>query len=303
MNYKEIILITGISGAGKSTAIRCLEDMGFFCVDNLPITFISEILEKLLNVDKNITKVGFGIDIREKDFLNSFSVVLDYLNDKQYRFKVLFLEAENEPLVRRFTETRRKHPLSSENDNLLSQNIALEKSLLKEIRKKSDKIIDTSRLSTNELKDIIKLYLLDKADSNSVMINLISFGFKYGIPIDIDMLFDVRFLPNPYYIEDIKNFTGNDEIIQDFVLKNEVANTFIIKLEDMFDFLLKEFTKEGKAYFTIGIGCTGGKHRSVAVVNRLRNYFEKNNMSVGVFNRDITKWKIKKIKSLLIILK
>ena len=177
MQYSEIVLITGISGAGKSTAIRCLEDIGFFCVDNLPMTFIPELLDKLLTVDKNITKIGFGIDIREKDFLNSFFSILDYLKTKNYKFKVLFLESEDDVLIRRFTETRRKHPLSSENDNLLSQNILTEKNLLKEIRLKSDKIIDTSKFSANELKDVIKEFCLEKKDENSVMINLISFGF------------------------------------------------------------------------------------------------------------------------------
>ena len=290
MQYEEIVLITGISGAGKSTAIRCLEDIGFFCVDNLPMTFIPELLDKLLNIDKNITKIGFGIDIREKDFLNSFTSVLDYLNDKKYRFKVLFLESETEILLRRFTETRRKHPLSSEKDNLLLQNILTEKELLKDIRLKSDKIIDTSKLSANELKDTIKNFCLENnSNANSVMINLISFGFKYGIPIDIDMLFDVRFLPNPFYIDVLKVLTGNDKIVQDFVLDNEQAKIFTAKLEDMFDFLLPAFLKEGKTYLSIGIGCTGGKHRSVSVVNKLRQYFENKQISVGIFHRDITK--------------
>jgi UPF0042 nucleotide-binding protein len=290
MQYEEIVLITGISGAGKSTAIRCLEDIGFFCVDNLPMTFIPELLEKLLSVDKNIGKVGFGIDIREKDFLNSFASVVDFLNEKKYKFKILFLEAENDILVRRFTETRRKHPLSNEKDNLLIQNILTEKELLKDIRQKSDKIIDTSKLSTNDLKDTIKNFCLENnRDTNSVMINLISFGFKYGIPIDVDMLFDVRFLPNPFYIEDMKYLTGNDKVVQDFVMDSESAQIFVKKLEDMFDFLLPEYLKEGKSYLRIGIGCTGGKHRSVTLVNKLRQYFETKKISVGIFHRDITK--------------
>ncbi len=292
MKYEEIVLITGISGAGKNIAIRCLEDIGFFCVDNLPMTFIPDIIEKFTSIDKNITKLGFGIDIREKDFLKTFSKIMDFLETKKYKFKVLFLEAADEVLIARFSETRRKHPLGGDNQNLLAKNIAKEKKLLENIRLKADKVINTSKLSTNELKDIIKKFVTTNKTSKkntSLMINLISFGFKFGVPIDVDMLFDVRFLPNPFYIDKIKIFTGNEKPIEEFIFSQEETGVFLKKLEDLLNFLMPQFEKEGKSYLTIAIGCTGGKHRSVAIINRLRQYFHDKNYSVGVFHRDITK--------------
>lgn len=293
---KEVVLITGISGAGKSTAIRCLEDMDFFCIDNLPLSFIPNLLENFYEMEKdNISKIAFGIDIREKDFLKNFLCLINYLNNQKKlkvlleNYKVLFFEADDEVLIRRFTETRRKHPLTDEKNSLLIKNIQTERKLLQGIRESVDKIIDTSKLSVNRLKEIVKDYF-NSENNKGIIVNIVSFGFKYGIPIDLDMMFDVRFLPNPYYFDDMRDLTGNDEIVQKYVLEKESTKEFIKKLEDMLSFLLPEFIKEGKNYLTIGIGCTGGKHRSVSIVNAIFKKFKENfDVAVSISHRDIEK--------------
>ncbi len=293
---KEVVLITGISGAGKSTAIRCLEDMDFFCIDNLPLSFIPNLLENFYDTEKdNISKIAFGIDIREKDFLKNFLCLINYLNNQKKlkvlleNYKVLFFEADDEVLIRRFTETRRKHPLTDGKNSLLIKNIQTERKLLQGIRESVDKIIDTSKLSVNRLKEIVKDYF-NSENNKGIIVNIVSFGFKYGIPIDLDMMFDVRFLPNPYYFDDMRDLTGNDEIVQKYVLEKESTKEFIKKLEDMLSFLLPEFIKEGKNYLTIGIGCTGGKHRSVSIVNAIFKKFKENfDVAVSISHRDIEK--------------
>lgn len=293
---KEVVLITGISGAGKSTAIRCLEDMDFFCIDNLPLSFIPNLLENFYEMEKdNISKIAFGIDIREKDFLKNFLCLINYLNNQKKlkvlleNYKVLFFEADDEVLIRRFTETRRKHPLTDGKNSLLIKNIQTERKLLQGIRESVDKIIDTSKLSVNRLKEIVKDYF-NSENNKGIIVNIVSFGFKYGIPIDLDMMFDVRFLPNPYYFDDMRDLTGNDEIVQKYVLEKESTKEFIKKLEDMLSFLLPEFIKEGKNYLTIGIGCTGGKHRSVSIVNAIFKKFKENfDVAVSISHRDIEK--------------
>jgi RNase adapter protein RapZ len=293
---KEVVLITGISGAGKSTAIRCLEDMDFFCIDNLPLSFIPNLLENFYDMEKdNISRIAFGIDIREKDFLKNFLCLINYLNNQKKlkvlleNYKVLFFEADDEVLIRRFTETRRKHPLTDGKNSLLIKNIQTERKLLQGIRESVDKIIDTSKLSVNRLKEIVKDYF-NSENNKGIIVNIVSFGFKYGIPIDLDMMFDVRFLPNPYYFDDMRDLTGNDEIVQKYVLEKESTKEFIKKLEDMLSFLLPEFIKEGKNYLTIGIGCTGGKHRSVSIVNAIFKKFKENfDVAVSISHRDIEK--------------
>jgi UPF0042 nucleotide-binding protein len=253
---------------------------------------------KLVTIEKKYSKIAFSIDIREKDFLNKFFNFIEYLNSKENagkvlkNYKILFFEADDDVLIRRFTETRRKHPLTNDKNCLLIKNIRMEKKLLQNIRKIANKIIDTSQLSSNRLKEMIKSYFSDISSTDkSIMINLISFGFKYGVPINLDMMFDVRFLPNPYYFDDMKNLTGNDKSVQIYVLEKEATKIFLKKLENFLEFLLPEFIKEGKNYLDIGIGCTGGKHRSVSIINELYRYLKKRykNMYIGILHRDVEK--------------
>ena len=290
MTNEKIVIITGISGAGKSTALKCLEDLGYFCIDNMPIDYISHLLETFSTKkhNENFKKIAFELDIREHHLSQNFAAIIKRLKNKKYNFKIIFLDADDQIIIRRFSETRRKHPLTNElgNATLLSS-ILEERKLLDPIKKMSNKIINSSNLNEKKLKAMITHIFLNSADK--LIINLVSFGFKYGVPIDTDMLFDVRFLPNPYYHQELKPLNGNDLRIQKFVMSIKPAKIFLNHLKDIFDFLIPEFEKEGKTYLTIGIGCTGGKHRSVTIINKLKEYLINKNLNVAVIHRDIEK--------------
>lgn len=261
------VVVTGMSGGGKSTALRMLEDAGFYCVDNLPVPLIEKFVELIAMPNSEVTKVALGLDVRADQPFEDAQKVLRTLRENGYSFEILFLDAGDTELLKRYKETRRVHPLSS--GGRIEEGIRKEREILKDIRNKSDYVIDTSRLLTRELKEELDRIFVKNEKYNSLMITILSFGFKHGLPADVDLVFDVRFLPNPFYIEELKYKTGNDKEVQDYVLSFPESHIFIDKLVDMVKFLIPNYVKEGKYQLVIGIGCTGGKHRSVTLANCL----------------------------------
>ncbi len=282
----EFLIITGMSGAGKSVALDFFEDMGYFCIDNLPPNFLNKFAE--LCRHSELKKIAIVIDIRGREFFNALFGELSELDKKGLNYEILFLEASDESLIRRYKETRRKHPLDIEGRILDA--ILKERGLLEEIRGKANKIIDTSKLAKKELYNELKhIYSFHKIDKNSMSVSIISFGYKYGIPMDADMVFDVRFLPNPYYVSSLKEHTGEEDLVQDYILKWPITGKFYKKFFDFIEFLLPEYKKEGKSHLMLAIGCTGGKHRSVTTAIRLKDYLLKKGYRVIVEHKDIHK--------------
>ncbi len=276
-----IVIISGLSGSGKTVALRALEDSGFFCVDNLPITLIDSFLS-IISLDRDIKKIGIGIDIREKGFLSELNSVLKKLKEK-YHIEIIFLEAENDVLQRRYKETRRPHPLGGD----VVKAISLEKKRLSVLRENADRIIDTSSFSPHQLRQFVtSLYKIQKT-KNMMTLVLISFGFKYGTPQNLDLLFDVRFLPNPNFIPELKPLKGTDKRVSHYIFKKPEAKEFMEKMKDFINFLIPMYLKEGKSYLTIGIGCTGGNHRSPAISEKLRSYLKKYPVDLNVVHRDM----------------
>ena len=262
-----IVVVTGMSGGGKSTALKMLEDMGYYCVDNLPAFLIEKFIE-LINLPGNqVQKVAMGLDVRSGQSFEDVDLVVSKLREAGYQIEILFMDAAENVLIKRYKETRRVHPLSL--DGRVEDGVRDERKILEKIRQHADYIIDTSNLLTRELKEELeRIFILDK-EYNSLMVTVMSFGFKYGIPADADLVFDVRFLPNPFYIEELKTKTGNDKEVHDFVMNCDEAESFRDKLNDMVQFLIPNYVKEGKNRLVIAIGCTGGKHRSVTFANEL----------------------------------
>jgi UPF0042 nucleotide-binding protein len=280
------VIVTGLSGAGKTQTVRFLEDLGFFCVDNLPPTLIPKFAEACYQTDGKIDKIALVIDIRGGKFFDDLFESLKYLKDQNYKYEILFLDASDEVLVKRFKETRRKHPLSP--DGRITNGIALERSKLKEVKNRADNIIDTSRLSNRELGErIIKIFSESGQLETELMITVVSFGFKYGIPVDSDLVFDVRFLPNPFYIPELKKFSGNDQQVSDFVMNHDVTREFLAKLDDMLEFLIPNYLKEGKRQLIVSIGCTGGRHRSVTIANAVYEKLRERGHNANIDHRDI----------------
>lgn len=281
----EFLLITGMSGAGKSLALNYFEDRGYFCVDNLPPALISKFAELCLQSD--LTKIALVSDIRGREFFNELFRELSQLEELGLNYNILFLEASDDILIRRYKESRRRHPL--DNEGRILEAIARERKLLEELRGKASKIIDTGELKKAELEEELNQLYFSDQDNNLLHISLISFGFKYGIPRDADLVIDVRFLPNPYYVESLRYQTGNDQEVQDYVLKWPVTEKFYQKFFDLVNFLLPEYQKEGKSHLAIAIGCTGGKHRSVTTVNKLAEFLDKKSYNLSIEHRDINK--------------
>ena len=280
------VVVTGMSGGGKSTALKMLEDAGFYCVDNLPVPLIQKFVELIVQPGSEVTKVALGLDVRADQPFEDAIQVLDNLKENGYTFEILFIEANDQVLLKRYKETRRMHPLSQE--GRIEDGIRKERKILEDVRRRSDYVIDTSKLLTRELKEEIDRIFVQNKEYNSLMITVLSFGFKYGIPADADLVFDVRFLPNPFYIEELKYKTGNDREVQDFVMSFPEAETFIDKLIDMLAFLIPNYVKEGKYQLVVGIGCTGGKHRSVTLANQLYERLKgKGNYGIKIAHRDI----------------
>ena len=282
------VIVTGMSGSGMRTAMKMLEDVGFYCVDNLPVALIEKFVELITMPQSEVNKVALGLDVRADQSFDGVHRILDQLKENGYLFEILFLEAGDDVLLKRYKETRRLHPLSPE--GRVVEGIHREREILQEIRQKADYIIDTSHLLTRELKEELDDIFVRNKEYNSLIVTILSFGFKKGIPADADLVFDVRFLPNPFYIDELKHKTGNDKEVQDYVMEFEEAGTFMHKLMDMLTFLIPNYVKEGKHQLVIGIGCTGGKHRSVTLANALYDRLKDHGTyGVKLYHRDITK--------------
>jgi UPF0042 nucleotide-binding protein len=282
-----LVIVTGMSGAGKSSVLKMLEDAGYFCVDNLPIQLIYKLVQLTFQGTEKFDKVALGVDIRSGQAFEELDEVLDQMKLDGYQYEILFLDASADVLVKRYKETRRTHPLSG--IGRVEQGIEMERMKLDFLKKKADVIIDTSQLLIRELKaQIDKIYVQDKK-YNNFFITILSFGFKYGIPMDSDLVFDVRFLPNPYYIPKLKNLTGNESQVKEYVMESKMAKSFLDKLEDMITFLIPNYIDEGKNQLVISIGCTGGKHRSVTLANELMKRLQHLEYGLKVEHRDIEK--------------
>ncbi len=285
----ELVIVTGMSGAGKSTAMKMMEDMGYFCVDNLPIVFFDKFVELFTGTYVSKKNIALGMDVRSGEDLDDLKNALDHLDREEVEYEVLFLDAVDSVLVKRYKETRRIHPLA--HGERIEKGLEREREKIAFLRKRANYIIDTSNLLTRELKtELERIFVRDETYKN-MMITILSFGFKYGIPSDSDMVMDVRFLPNPYYDVELRPKTGNDIEIQEFVMKYPEATQFIDKLEDMIQFLIPQYISEGKNQLVISIGCTGGKHRSVTLANELFNRLDKEDREYGlkIEHRDLGK--------------
>lgn len=279
------VVVTGMSGGGKSTALKMLEDSGFYCVDNIPVPLIEKFVELIVTPGTEITKVALGLDVRADQPFNDVQKILEKLRAEGYVFEILFMDAGDAALIKRYKETRRMHPLSPE--GRVADGVNKEREILEDMKKKADYVIDTSHLLTRELREEMNRIFVRNEEYNSLIVTILSFGFKNGIPADADLVFDVRFLPNPFYIDELKNKTGDDKEVQDYVMSFPEASTFRDKLVDMLQFLIPNYIKEGKHQLVVGIGCTGGRHRSVTLANELYAHM-KNSGSYGLklYHRD-----------------
>ncbi|OQB14528.1 MAG: glmZ(sRNA)-inactivating NTPase [Firmicutes bacterium ADurb.Bin193] len=281
------VIITGMSGAGKSQAMKIFEDAGYYCVDNIPLFFVPKFAELCMSSQGKIKRAAVVCDIRGEDIFGQISENLKELKEKGYKYEILFLDANDETLIKRYKETRRKHPLSV--DDRLPEAIAKERKMLDEIRVNATHVIDTSLLSIQNLKaKLLKLFSSDE-EKREIVINILSFGFKYGIPLDADLVFDVRFLPNPYYIVELKDKGGLSKDVSDYVMSFPQSVEFMNKLFDMMDFLIPHYLEEGKSQVVVAIGCTGGKHRSVTFAEKLGEHLRAMNKKVHTIHRDYKK--------------
>ncbi|MBW2675332.1 MAG: RNase adapter RapZ [Deltaproteobacteria bacterium] len=292
MENLRIVIITGLSGSGKSTALKALEDIGFFCVDNLPVMLLPKFLDLQTGVSSEISKIALVMDLREKHFLEKHILekhieVLSRLRKKKYDIEILFLDTSDELLLRRFSETRRTHPLSK--DKTILESINLEREMLRELKGMANNIVDTSGYSVHQLKEHVQRLSLAPGKTKKLIINLISFGYRFGLPPDADIVLDVRFLPNPYFVKDLKEHNGNEKAVEEYVMGWDDTGQFLRRLFDMMVFLVPLYEKEGKSYLNIAVGCTGGRHRSVVILNQLAAYFKSGNYTTNVSHRDIDK--------------
>lgn len=283
------VIVTGMSGAGKSTALKMLEDVGYFCVDNLPVPLVPKLGELLMVPSTEINKIALGLDIRSGQSFQEIEKALTELDKMKLSYEILFLDASNDVLVKRYKETRRAHPLAG--PNRVDQGIARERKEMEVLRKRASWLVDTSRMLTRELKKEINSIFVENKDYKNLYITVLFFGFKYGIPGDADLVFDVRFLPNPYYIEELRPMSGNDREVREYVMSNDKAEEFLDKLVDMIRFLIPNYIAEGKTQLVIAVGCTGGKHRSVTLANELYEALQKDEGDYGIKieHRDIEK--------------
>ena len=280
------VIVTGMSGAGKSTALRTMEDLGYFCVDNLPVLLIEKFAEISRDQNFNYDRVAVGIDIRSGKKLDDLSLVLANLRNDNFTYEILFLDADDSELVKRFKETRREHPLAR--GGRVEDGIAEERGRIAFLREIADYIVDTSGLLTRELKKEVGKILTNEKEYSNMIVSVVSFGYKNGIPRDADLVFDVRFLPNPYYVAELKEHTGNEDCIQNYVMANGDGERFLEKLYDLLEFLIPQYVEnEGKHQLVVAIGCTGGRHRSVTIANLIHERLQKLPYSVRVFHRDI----------------
>lgn len=280
------VIITGLSGAGKSYAIKCLEDLGYFCVDNLPTTLIPTFAELCANSSRGIQAIALGVDVREGEYLVNMVETIQELRSRGHRVDVLFLEASDETLVRRYHETRRRHPLAGEGNVL--DGIRAERKALAHLREIANRVIDTTSLTVHQLKDqMVHSYGPQAAKGGGLTVSLVSFGFKHGVPYDADLVFDVRFLPNPHFVDRLRALDGRDPAVEEFVMSFSESRELLSRLEGLLKFLLPLYEREGKAYLTVAIGCTGGRHRSVMLVEALRSFLTGLGLSPIVRHRDL----------------
>lgn len=280
----EFLLITGMSGAGKSQAMKVMEDMNYYCMDNLPPALLAKFAELCYESRRDIDKVAVVVDIRSGEFFEHLFKGLQELNDSGITHKILFLDAADNVLIKRYKELRRPHPLNP--DGSIIEGIKEERELLEDVKKRADYIIDTSNLTLGMLKEEMSKIFLEGKESRNISISINSFGFKHGTLLDGDLIFDVRFIPNPFYIPELREYTGEDKNVKDYVFKWPQTNIFISKVIDMLEFLIPHYIREGKTQLIVGIGCTGGVHRSVAIANKIAEVLEKNGHRVGVSHRD-----------------
>jgi UPF0042 nucleotide-binding protein len=283
----KFVIITGLSGAGKTQAIRCFEDLGFFCVDNLPPTLIPKFADLCRQLEGKIQNIALVIDIRGVQFFGQLFEVLKDLKQMGYKYEILFLEASDNVLIRRFKESRRRHPLAPQGRIL--EGIKIERARLWELREHADHIIDTSNLTPHDLKEQITVKYSFDPEQTKMIITIMSFGFKHGIPLDADMVFDVRFMNNPHYVENLRPLSGNNQLIRDYVLSSPVVKEYLHKLKDLIEFSLPYYIKEGKSNLVIAIGCTGGRHRSVVIANELADFLREKEYKINLEHRDIRK--------------
>ena len=279
------VIITGLSGAGKSYAIKCLEDLGYFCVDNLPTTLIPTFAELCTNSSRGIQAIALGVDVREGEYLVNMVETIQELRTRGHRVDVLFLEASDETLVRRYHETRRRHPLAGEGNVL--DGIRAERKALAHLREIANRVIDTTSLTVHQLKDQMVHSYGPQAAKGGLTVSLVSFGFKHGVPYDADLVFDVRFLPNPHFVDRLRALDGRDPVVEEFVMSFSESRELLSRLEGLLKFLLPLYEREGKAYLTVAIGCTGGRHRSVMLVEALRSFLTGLGLSPIVRHRDL----------------
>ncbi len=286
MKRTKLVVLSGPSGSGKSTALNVLEDLGYYCVDNLPTTLLPKFLE-LFSQSAEITKVATVVDVREKEFLKDFPSIFRSVKKAGCNAELIFLEADDEVLSRRFSETRRRHPI----DNVATpmEGISIERELLVEVKATADEIIDTSAFNVHELKEHMLEHFKTLDGVHAMSISLISFGFRYGVPADADIVMDVRFLPNPYFIDEFKGLSGEDEAVRNFVLSKQETKGFIERFTALLTYLIPLYSKEGKSYLKVAIGCTGGKHRSVSIVESLSRSAASNYGKCTIKHRDIKK--------------
>jgi len=282
-----LVIVSGLSGSGKTNALKCFEDLGFFCVDNLPPPLLPVFADLCTQSSAGITKVAVGIDIRERDFLRDFLTISERLKGEGYQYELIFFEANDEVLVRRFSETRRPHPLAKNTPIL--EGIQKEREQLAELKKRSDRIIDTSAFTLQQLKDVIAQYYLDQGEVRRPSISVVSFGYKYGVPYETDLLFDVRFLQNPNFVYELKPLSGEDSAVQEYVFRRPEADRFIELVKSFLSFLIPFYEKEGRPYLTIAIGCTGGRHRSVAIARRLYDDLKAAHYQTVLRHRDVNR--------------
>jgi len=285
MENIRIAIITGMSGSGKTTALRALEDVGFFCVDNMPIELLPKLLEIQRGTTSEVSKIALVMDMRGKYFLEKHKEIISGLKEKGYNIEVLFLEASDDVLLHRFSETRRSHPLSEKRTIL--ESIHVERNELSDLKQMSDNVIDTTLYNVHELKNLVQRYCLSPSMTKRLIINLTSFGYRYGLPPDADIVLDVRFLPNPYFVKELKDFDGTNEKVVAYVCGFDESRQFLLELFKLVAFLTPLYENEGKVYLHIAIGCTGGKHRSVVILDRLAEYFTEGDYRVNVNHRDV----------------
>ena len=281
----QVVVVSGLSGSGKSTAIHVLEDLGYYCIDNLPVVLIQRFLDLCQSSREPIKRVAFGVDLRERQFFAESPRVIEELRRGGYPLELLFLEANDEVLVRRFSETRRPHPLGEPGGP--TAGIQRERELMGGLRERADRIVDTSALTVHQLRDELQRLYRDPHSEDGLTILIVSFGYKFGVPTDADMVLDARFLANPFFVEDLRPLTGRDQAVADYVLANDEARQFLDRAAGLLGFALPLYRREGKSYFTIAVGCTGGRHRSVALVEHLARVLGDRGYRVQMQHRDV----------------